>query len=155
MEYKSKNVKDTLAFAALLAKEIPYGSILLLNGDLGAGKTTFVQGFGKALGIKTPITSPTFTIMKKYPISANHELVHVDAYRLENSVFMELEDEITPNNIVIIEWSKFLLNQDLLKEFLSIDLVYVSKNQRKLTIKAQGEKYQKILNQVIKCINCI
>lgn len=155
MEYKSKNVEDTFTLATKLAQIIPYGSIILLNGDLGAGKTTFVQGFGKALGIKTPITSPTFTILKKYAIDENHELVHVDAYRLENSVFMELEEEITPNNIVFIEWSNFLLNQEILHEFFAIDIHYLSKNQRKFVFRAQGEKYQKILNQVIECINCI
>ena len=94
-------------------------------------------------------------ILKKYAIDENHELVHVDAYRLENSVFMELEEEITSNNIVFIEWSNFLLNQELLHEFFAIDIHYLSKNQRKFVFRAQGEKYQKILNQVIECINCI
>ena len=155
MEYKSKNVEDTFTLATKLAQIIPYGSIILLNGDLGAGKTTFVQGFGKALGIKTPITSPTFTILKKYAIDANHELVHVDAYRLENSVFMELEEEITPNNIVFIEWSNFLLNQELLHEFFFFFFNKIRKNQRKFVFRAQGENSQTTLNQLIKCINCI
>lgn len=72
-------------------------SILLLKGEIGAGKTTLVKQIGKELGIKEVITSPTFTIMKKYP-----NLIHIDAYRISGSI-EDLEDEFD-NNYVIIEW---------------------------------------------------
>ena len=98
MEYKSKNVDDTLYFASIVAKYTPYGSIILLNGDLGAGKTTFVKGFAKALNITEKVTSPTFTILKKYEITDRNSLIHVDAYRLENTVFEELEDYVSDDN---------------------------------------------------------
>ena len=155
MKYKSKNEQNTLDFAAIIAKQIPFGSIILLSGDLGAGKTTFVKGVAKELNIKRAITSPTFTILKTYEISPGHDLIHVDAYRLENSAFDELEDYITDDNIVFIEWSNFLTNQELFKEYLAIDIRYISKNQREFNLFAQGQKYQEILNQVIKCINYI
>ncbi|MBI2048534.1 MAG: tRNA (adenosine(37)-N6)-threonylcarbamoyltransferase complex ATPase subunit type 1 TsaE [Parcubacteria group bacterium] len=62
-------------------------TVITLSGDLGAGKTTFVQGIARALGIHEPITSPTFVIMKKYPIDVRgyHTLVHIDAYRLKSA----------------------------------------------------------------------
>ncbi len=148
MEYKSKNVDDTLYFASIVAKYTPYGSIILLNGDLGAGKTTFVKGFAKALNITEKVTSPTFTILKKYEITDRNSLIHVDAYRLENTVFEELEDYVSDDNIVLIEWSNNLANQDIFDNYLAINLTYVSKNQRKITLICKGNKYQEIINRV-------
>ena len=148
MQFKSKNVDQTLSFAAVVAKHIPDGSIILLNGDLGAGKTTFVKGFAKEKGISEKITSPTFTILKTYNIDDDHLLVHVDAYRLENSSFDELDDFLVDENIVFIEWSNYLQNQELLNEHLAINIEYISKNQRKITLTAVGEKYKSILEKV-------
>ena len=66
MVYKSKNVEQTYILAEKLAKLIKGGDIILLNGDLGAGKTTFVKGVAKAINIKESVTSPTFTLLKTY-----------------------------------------------------------------------------------------
>lgn len=83
-------------------------SVIELIGDVGAGKTTFVRGLAEGLGIKEPITSPSFTISKTYAIPSGGNLVHYDFYRLPDPGIMaeDLEENInTPNNIVIVEWA--------------------------------------------------
>ena len=114
----TKTTKETQKLAETLAKEIlsledqPGACVVALVGDLGAGKTSFVQGFAKALGIKEKITSPTFTIVKKFEIrnSKFETLIHMDIYRIDN--FKELKgldwDGIVSNakNVVLIEWAE-------------------------------------------------
>ena len=75
------NRDETLAFGEYLGKLLKPHMLLTLNGDLGAGKTTFTKGIGKGLGIKRIINSPTFTILKQY--QGNYQLSHFDAYRLK------------------------------------------------------------------------
>lgn len=88
-------------------------TVLALSGDLGAGKTTFTQILAKLLGVGESVTSPTFVIMKKYPLNTNthfRNLIHVDAYRLESAEELkvlgftsELSD---PGNLVVVEWAE-------------------------------------------------
>ncbi len=86
------------------------GSILALSGPLGAGKTTFAQKFAAALGVREPVKSPTFALMRTYALTHPilRRLVHVDAYRFEaeaEMVALNLEEELeTPGTIVLIEW---------------------------------------------------
>ena len=147
MVFKSKNCEQTYELASLLAKHIKGGDIILLNGDLGAGKTTFVKGFAKAVGIKQSVTSPTFTLLKTYK-AENFTIVHVDAYRLDGDTFDELDDYINDENVVFIEWSNCLASQELIENHLSIDIRYVSKNQRIYTIEANGSRYDQIIKEL-------
>ena len=98
---------ETIAVAALLAEALPSEAILTLEGDLGAGKTTFVKGLAKAMGIQELITSPTFNIFNTYD-SGSTTLIHMDAYRLnpQSNVIDELmlEDFMTPPYCLAIEW---------------------------------------------------
>ena len=87
MTFVSKSVDDTYSFAFEFADLLYGGEIVLLNGDLGAGKTTFTKGLAKALGVTEEVTSPTFTIMNVYT-SGRLKLNHLDMYRVEN------EDEL-------------------------------------------------------------
>ena len=68
------------------------GEVLALRGDLGAGKTTFIQGLAKGLGIRKTIVSPTFIIVRRYPVSDGRQFYHVDLYRLEEGIGKELEN---------------------------------------------------------------
>jgi tRNA threonylcarbamoyladenosine biosynthesis protein TsaE len=111
MEYISNSIKDTEKFAKQMAKGLRGGDVLGLVGNLGAGKTTFTQALGKALGVKQTMTSPTFVLMKIYPInhvSAKY-LCHIDAYRLttqEDLVAIGANDYIgQPETITVIEWA--------------------------------------------------
>ena len=147
MIYKSKNVEMTNNLASKLAKYIKGGDIILLNGDLGAGKTTFVKGFAKALGVKEAVTSPTFTLLKTYE-TKDFVIVHVDAYRLDGDTFDELEDYINEENVIFIEWSSCLASQEFIENHLSIDIKYLSKNQRNYILSAKGERYETLLKEI-------
>ena len=147
MVFKSKNVEQTYILAEKLAKLIKGGDIILLNGDLGAGKTTFVKGFAKEMGVKIPVTSPTFNLLKTYETD-KYTLVHVDAYRLEGGSFDELYDYANEDNVIFIEWSNCLADQELIEQHLAIDIKYISKNQRWYIISAKGERYENLLKEL-------
>jgi tRNA threonylcarbamoyladenosine biosynthesis protein TsaE len=106
-------LKATLDFGYLLGKHLPSGSILLLMGNLGVGKTTLVQGIGRGLGIEEAIVSPTFNLINEY-LDGRIPLYHLDLYRLEPSQIDSLYPEIywegreVPPGITAIEWSQLL-----------------------------------------------
>ena len=128
MKLKTNNPDETKSFAQELAhnfiqseKRRKNALIISLEGELGTGKTTFTQGFAKALGVETWIKSPTFILMRQYrlPRAKNQNpdreyLYHIDCYRLKNaSSLLEigLQDILQdPKNIVLIEWGEKLAN---------------------------------------------
>lgn len=148
MNYVSKMVLNTYQLASKLAKCLRGGEIILLNGDLGAGKTTFVKGVAKALKIKEVVTSPTFTLLKTYQ-AEKFMLVHIDAYRLNEESFEEMSDYMSAENVLFIEWSSCLTNQEFFKECLEINIKYVDKNTREFTFKAIGTRYEKMLKELM------
>lgn len=109
MEKITKNAQETYEVAKLVASKLSGGEILLLNGDLGAGKTTFTKGLAMALDVDDVITSPTFTIMKEY--YGKLKLYHFDMYRLssEDEVYeLGFEEYLNDENgVAVIEWNKF------------------------------------------------
>lgn len=100
-----------LAFAKEFAKELKSPAVIELIGDVGAGKTTFTRGLAEGLGVKDPVTSPSFTISKHYPFTKNgHDyiLVHYDFYRLPDPGLMSddlAENLADPDAITIVEWA--------------------------------------------------
>jgi len=112
--FKSTSAEETKKFARGLAKDFLNGGIIALSGDLGAGKTTFAQGFAKGLNIEDKITSPTFVIIKQYPVPSRKNIFyHIDLYRLENIDLKNsgLEEILSdPANIVLIEWAEKIEN---------------------------------------------
>lgn len=103
----SRNTEDTFRLAADLARELPPGCVLALHGELGAGKTTFVQGLARALGIDRPVGSPTFTLINEYP--GSRALYHIDLYRVRDSaeaLGLGLEDYLYGKGITAIEWAE-------------------------------------------------
>ena len=103
--------------------------VIGLEGDLGSGKTTFVQGIAKGLGIKEKITSPTFVIMRKYDF-----LYHIDCYRIKSKDLLELDfKEIIKQsgNIVVIEWAE-RIKKVLPKDVIWMKFEYLDKDKRKI-----------------------
>ena len=118
----TKSADDTRALAAELAAVARRGDLFLLAGDLGAGKTTFVQGFGRALSVSEPITSPTFVIVHTY--DGAFPVVHVDAYRLERLqelLDLGLGELLDHEGVTLIEWGDVVIPA-LPPEFLEVRL---------------------------------
>lgn len=109
MKIEVGNLEGTQALAKKLAQNLELGSVIELVGNLGAGKTTFTQALGKALGVSRPIKSPTYSIVKEYPIPGGL-FVHIDAYRLEEggADTIDLDSYLNQNAILVVEWAQFI-----------------------------------------------
>ncbi|MEY4311473.1 MAG: tRNA ((37)-N6)-threonylcarbamoyltransferase complex ATPase subunit type 1 TsaE, partial [Actinomycetota bacterium] len=106
MKYVIVDANKMRAFGAYLGKQLRAGDYIVLNGQLGAGKTTFTQGLGQGLNVSGSVTSPTFVVSRIHkPRSNDPELIHIDAYRLESAEqLMDLDLEDHPNSVVVMEW---------------------------------------------------
>jgi tRNA threonylcarbamoyl adenosine modification protein YjeE len=100
-QHTCRTAEDTLQLGSALARDLVAGDVLLLYGELGAGKTTFVRGMLRALGWTEPVRSPTFTLVQAYPTSP--QLLHVDLYRVSSASGLGLEDYFA-THICAIEW---------------------------------------------------
>lgn len=150
MDYKitSRSENDTRELAENIESEKFPGMVICLNGELGSGKTLFVKGFAKALGIEDDITSPTFNIIKEY-LDGEAELYHMDVYRVEdNYESVGIEDYFKRNGISIIEWAE-LIEDILPKERLDINFQIVGENTRIITLVPHGDKYEELVSSVI------
>ncbi len=102
---RSASPEATRALAARLAGVARRGDVIVLQGHLGAGKTTFAQGFARGLGVEGPVTSPTFTLVRQYPCTLG-QLVHVDVYRLDH--LAEVADlglaDLVEEGVALVEW---------------------------------------------------
>lgn len=137
--FVTHSVEETQKLGQLLGKELQRGIVIALKGDLGSGKTTFIQGLANGLGIKERVISPTFVIMRKYTIENKKELAHfchIDFYRIHSSrdiVNLDFEAVIhDPKNVVAVEWAE-RLPELLPKKKLHIAFEYVKESQRKIT----------------------
>ena len=134
--------KDELAASATkLAHELmpkEHAAVVALTGDLGAGKTTFAQAFAKALGVDEHVTSPTYVIEKRYPLTNQKfaHLVHIDAYRLADAdELRKLDWESTARdlkNLIIIEWAD-RVSELIPADAIRISLAYLDEDTRTLT----------------------
>jgi tRNA threonylcarbamoyladenosine biosynthesis protein TsaE len=101
------DAEQTRVLGAELAALLRAGDVVVLSGEVGAGKTTFTQGLGEGLGVRGPITSPTFVLARVHPsLVAGPDLVHVDAYRIGGTLDLEdLDlDEHLPSAVTVVEW---------------------------------------------------
>ena len=94
-----------------LGKALTAGDVLVLNGPLGAGKTTLTRGIGEGLGVRGPVTSPTFVLARTHPsLVQGPPLVHVDAYRLNSAVELDDLDIDFPHSVVVVEWGAGMMD---------------------------------------------
>jgi len=103
----SRSPEETQALASALAAELKSGAVLALHGELGSGKTCFVQGLARALGVRQPVTSPTFTIVNEY--HGRCPLVHMDLYRIQDPqelLSIDFESYLDTEGITVIEWAE-------------------------------------------------
>ena len=144
---KAQNEEQTKTVAAELAELLEPGDLILLEGNLGAGKTTFTKGLAEGLGITKVIKSPTYTIIREY-LEGRLPLYHMDVYRLEETGGMDLglEEYFEGDGVSIIEWATFI-PEDLPQEYLQIKLVPVGEDltERELTFDPVGKRYEELL----------
>jgi tRNA threonylcarbamoyladenosine biosynthesis protein TsaE len=135
----TKSADDTRELAAQVAALARPGDLVLLAGDMGAGKTTFTQGFGRALGVTEQVTSPTFTLVRTY--EARIPLLHVDAYRLDSLqevIDLGMHELLDEGSVALIEWGDIIASM-LPTDFLEIRLEFgESDDDRRLRIRAVG-----------------
>ncbi|MCF0246028.1 MAG: tRNA (adenosine(37)-N6)-threonylcarbamoyltransferase complex ATPase subunit type 1 TsaE [Ileibacterium sp.] len=121
---------------------------IVLDGDLGAGKTTWTQSFGKALGVKRTINSPTFTIMKSYKQEDGEPLSHIDAYRLEG-MHQDLGfEDCFDSGICVVEWGGFLADQ-LPKDRIEISLQEGIDENRVMEMQGTGPVSNAIVEEFV------
>ena len=143
----SKNAEETRQLASKIIKVLKVGDVVLLTGDLGAGKTTFVSGALEALGYKDHVISPTFNILKCY-FEVNPIIYHIDAYRLEDqNIDIGLEEYIEGNGICFIEWPVFI-KPLIPNKHLEISLKRISDNEREIEIIDQGDFYKEAIKSL-------
>ena len=158
--FTTRSAKETQKIAAALAKKIEKkGStldlkkgrtlkralVIGLEGELGAGKTTFIKGFARALGVREKILSPTFVLMKTHKLGKsaihlpeNHKfLIHIDAYRLKDHqdlASLGIKEILeNPENIILIEWSD-RVEKILPKQYMKIHMDHIEENIRKIRV---------------------
>lgn len=147
-KYISKNINDTLTLAENFESEKFENMVICLDGELGSGKTVFVKGFAKALGIEENITSPTFNIIKEY-VNGEMPLYHMDVYRLDElNEDIGIRDYYNKGGITIIEWSELIKN-DLPDERLEIKFKIIDENTRVLIFNPYGKKYEELCESVL------
>ena len=134
--FRSSSSEETFNFAKKFAQSVEYGSIILLKGDLGSGKTTFSKGFSKGLGFSDVILSPTYPILNEYN-SNDKSLYHFDLYRLKSMVeFLEiggLEYLNSYKAITLVEWPELIENIDMINK-IEIEFEHISENERSITV---------------------
>lgn len=122
MKVTVKTPEEMEILGAMLARELRAGDLVALNGELGAGKTTFTRGIGEALGVRGAVTSPTFVVARTHPGQGGAPLVHVDAYRLGSAAELDDLDIDFAASIVVVEWAAGMLD-GVTDDWLEISIV--------------------------------
>lgn len=139
---RTTGVDATRELAAVVARQAAPGDVILLAGELGAGKTAFVQGFGAAIGVEQPITSPTFTLAHQY--EGQMVLHHLDVYRLERLAELDdigVSELLDGNGVVLIEWGDAIAPA-LPNDYLEITLRYgEGDDDRHLELRCVGGRW--------------
>lgn len=138
-EWQTKNPEETMLLGKKIGEKLKPGDVLTLEGDLGAGKTTFTKGLAKGLGIEKTVNSPTFTIIKEY--EGKIPLYHMDVYRLEDSdEDLGFDEYFEGNGVTVVEWAHFIEDQ-LPREYLNIQIKHGGNNNRIIRLNPVGERY--------------
>lgn len=148
MIFNVENSEQTIKVGYALGNLLNASDVVLLEGDLSAGKTTFTKGIGQALGVTRVINSPTFTIVKTY--SGRVNLYHMDLYRLDGlGNDLDLYEYFEGDGVCVVEWPHQV--DDLLPdEYVSVNITRTGQNTREIKIEGIGEKYKKLVGE-IKC----
>ena len=143
--YYSRNELELIAIGEQIGKKLIAGDVLVLTGDLGAGKTTLTKGIAKSLGISQMIKSPTYTIVREY--EGRLPLYHLDVYRIgDDPDSIDLDDFLYGAGVTVIDWGKLLssdLPDDYLEVFIERDI-----DGRQVRFDAHGTRSQELLEDL-------
>lgn len=149
LEFISRNPEQTRRIGMHLGKLLQAGDVICLQGDLGAGKTTFVQGVALGWGSVDSVSSPTFILVNVYRRGDEARLFHMDAYRLDSALEAEeLDlDSMLSQGALLLEWPERI--QELIPaEQLWIEFKYIDEEEREMKLKATGKRYDDLLDAV-------
>jgi tRNA threonylcarbamoyladenosine biosynthesis protein TsaE len=149
LEFFSRSPEQTRRIGMRLGGALKSGDVLCLQGDLGAGKTTFTQGLAQGWGSLDAVSSPTFILVNQYRRADGSQLFHLDAYRLESvPEAEELDlDSMLEEGSLIIEWPE-RLDGLIPSEHLWINLEHISEEHRQMKFHARGKRYDELLDGV-------
>ncbi len=148
---ESKSSDQTYNLGIMIGQNITQGTCIALKGELGAGKTTFVQGLAKGIGVfdQYYVTSPTYNIINEYP-TQSFKLCHLDLYRLGSADELEyigFDDLLDENNIIVVEWPD-LLNDISFKFDIEINFKFNEEYNRMISIIASGQCGSNLLSKL-------
>lgn len=144
-EWLSNGPDETFAFAQQLGQLLGVGDVLLLEGDLGAGKTAFTKGIAAGLGVKRNVNSPTFTIIKEYV--GRIPLYHMDVYRVADTYEdLGFDEYFYGNGVTVVEWAH-LIEEQLPDQYLTIYLYHAGDQKRRITMTPTGTRYEALCKE--------
>jgi tRNA threonylcarbamoyl adenosine modification protein YjeE len=142
MEFRIQDPDHMNLLGLAIAKVLRAGDLLLLNGPLGAGKTTLTRGIGEGLGAQGTVQSPTFVLARTHRTESGPKLVHVDAYRLNSAVELDDLDIDFANSIVVVEWARDYID-GIAEHWLQVDINRESQDEtREVTINGIGQRWE-------------
>lgn len=141
----TKNEEELINLGERLGTLLQKNDVLILSGELGAGKTTFTKGLAKGLGIRQMIKSPTYTIVREY--EGRLPLYHLDVYRIEGDAdSIDLDEFLFGGGVTVIEWGH-LLGEDLPDSYLELELLKEAEG-RYLHFTAQGSRAEQLIKEL-------
>lgn len=141
----TKNEEELINLGERLGTLLQKNDVLILSGELGAGKTTFTKGLAKGLGIRQMIKSPTYTIVREY--EGRLPLYHLDVYRIEGDAdSIDLDEFLFGGGVTVIEWGH-LLGEDLPDSYLELELLKEDEGRR-LHFSAQGPRAEQLIKEL-------
>ncbi|OIJ16227.1 tRNA (adenosine(37)-N6)-threonylcarbamoyltransferase complex ATPase subunit type 1 TsaE [Anaerobacillus arseniciselenatis] len=139
--------EETMKFAECLGEAIEAGTVITLEGDLGAGKTHFTKGLAKGLEVKKTVNSPTFTIIKEY--KGRLPLYHMDVYRVSGSEEdLGFDEYFYGEGVTVVEWAS-LIEEQLPNERLAIEIFHEGDHHRKVLLTPHGERYNLLCKELL------
>ena len=142
MEFQIQDPEQMHQLGLAISKVLKSGDLLLLNGPLGAGKTTLTRGIGEGLGASGTVQSPTFVLARTHRTTVGPKLVHVDAYRLNSALELDDLDIDFANSIVVVEWARDYID-GIAEHWLLVDINRDSEDESRLvTISGFGQRWE-------------
>lgn len=146
-ELTTTSSEETQALSEKLGQLVEPQDVLILEGDLGAGKTTFTKGLAKGLGVKRVVNSPTFNIIKEY--KGKIPLYHMDVYRLaESEEDLGFDEYFYGEGVTVVEWAH-LIEQFLPESLLKISLFHTGDDTRRIVLEPSGDRYIRLCEELL------